>query len=245
MSAVLERQTLELPSTRLYRSFRFWQTLELLRRSLSHYCLIRYVGRRGSRRTIGAVLIQPATGLGLVRYDMARTGLLPRSKQWRSISEYLDLLQTSFEEGTGPVTVQALEDERQALMEITPRWQHLLSFSTLHTMLGDPETLIEQLSEEKVMSKAVLEEMPRISFGSPSLKVPTVCQFIRELAPSMNAHQLGTAALMLSEQADEDAFGVKVVLMEKMIRLMQYSSHEVTPEQSERFLAACERIPQL
>lgn len=240
----LERQTLELPSTKLMRRFRLWQTMEVLSQSVSHYALIQYIGRKGEDApTIGVVLIQPGKSLGLVRYDLVRTGLLPGSKSWKRIKEYLDLLQTAFDLGEGPMSVRELEQERAALAAIKPRWQRLVAFSPLATRLGNPETLIQALYEEYVtMSKVVLDEAPAVSFGHAHHSKPTICSFVRELAPVMKAEHLIVAAELVAEQVDEEAFSVKTLLLERMIRLLQYNDHRVAPEQVERFMAAQERI---
>lgn len=241
----LERQTLELPSTKLMRRFRLWQTMEVLSQSVSHYCLIQYIGRKGEDAPIiGVVLIQPGKSLGLVRYDLGKTGLLPGSKSWKRIKEYLDLLQTAFDLGEGPTTVRDLERERADLAAIKPRWQRLIAFSPLATRLGHPEALVYSIYEECVtMTKIAYEEAPRVTFNHS--ETPTVCEFIRELAPVMSASQLITAARLTAEQVDEDAFSVKTVLLERMIRLLQVSDHRISPEQVERFMAAQERIMHL
>lgn len=237
----LERPTLELPSTKLMRRFRLWQTMEVLSRSISHYCFLYAVGHHdGKPRLLGVLLLNADRQFLAARYDLSRCGWLPGSGKWKTLSSFLH----NYGDDQVPIRRGLLDEYRNECAHLRHRKYRVLAFSPTYCALGDPETLLTSLFEECVtMGKVMLEDDGRVTFHHS--ETPTVCEFIRELAPVMNAAQLITAAKLTAEQVDEDAFSVKTVLLERMIRLLQVSDHRISPEQVERFMAAQERIVHL
>lgn len=213
--------TLDLPAEYQPTRRAHMQFLEtLLRRSLSYYCLIRYTGRRsGPHPIIGVVLVHPSTGLGLVRWNLARCGeITPRSRHWRQIEEYLRLLQTAFDTGVEPAGRIDLEEEREALDTIWPRWQRLVAFSPVYAGVGYPYTLLERLLETFVVKTPGTRKDGCMSKHevAEALVTNEACQFVLKFLEQMSAKDVAHAAYILRNETGPDVATVKVKMYEHL-----------------------------
>lgn len=225
-----------------------------LRRSLSYYSLIHYTGRRcGPQPIIGIVLIQPGSGLGLVRWKLTHSGILPRSAHWRKIEEYLGLLQEALADGMLPATMTDLDAERFLLATQYPAYTRLVSLSAPCAALGDPYQLVHQIFEEDVMGKATVavdteytyveEEImvePKVAPASSASRA--LCDAVARLASHMTIDEVEVFMKLLGEQADEDAYPASVALLRRTIDLVMKRAPEKEARQVERIVLASERV---
>lgn len=116
--------------------------------SLCYYSLIRYKAAPG-RPVIGIIVVCPGKSVSLVRSHLSITGVLPRTRRWRKLDEYL-----RFERYQSSVTLEELEQERTEL-RASPSWSALLEMDPIQAVIASPKFLMHKLYEEHIMGKSV------------------------------------------------------------------------------------------
>ncbi len=108
------------------------------------YTILRYVPKpiRDEARNIGVIVLCPVLGVSLFRYNLASTGLNPRSERYQA----LDLLGRGYEHFI-PRGSWLGQDLHKMHEECT----NIIQFSKPGSALGDPYTLLEFLMKERVL----------------------------------------------------------------------------------------------
>ena len=213
----------------------------------SYYTLVRYVGNKRAKvhPIIGVMLTCPGYGYAQVRWNLARSGILPRSRHWRDVRNYLEAFQA-----IPPRSVRSLEKNRVGFARLEPRWSRLLALSPVYTAIGDPKTLLKSLVEEEVMSNKVIEAAEErmedivevFDTEREAKREANLCASIKHLAPHMSLADVETFMKMLTEQTDEDAYPTMVTLMFRLVDIVTKRSEPAIAARVERIRLAAERV---
>lgn len=122
-----------------------------LQAALCHYSLIRYIGGKGKDApVIGVIVICPGRKYQAIKYNLPQSGILPRSKRWRKLMQWLRI-----EEEDPPATLEALEKDRKDLIRLETPWRNWIRLDPVQTTITAPRLLLNRLFEEAVMGKSI------------------------------------------------------------------------------------------
>lgn len=221
-------------------------SVSVLRQALSHYWLIRYLGHPAQQQKpiVGVLLVHPAQARSLLRFSLVQSKILPRSKHWRRLLAYFSALETALQQG---------QSVTEALASPSLQHQRLVSFSQPYTVLGDPDTVLQQLYEEYVMSKHSPEsagdlsdmrrEESRSASPASTRRLPTFCTLLAHLAPRMTYGEvLETMQALMNDGPAWERVVLALALAHRAIRLLRVGEPALDAEQVEQMLLALEQL---
>lgn len=219
--------TAVVPIVRLTPTFSYDHFLHrvatLFKRTLCYYSLIYYTGdpRAKEPPVVGVLVVCPGSDYIGITYDLHACGLLPRSKRWKEVREWLEGYEANL-----PETPRELELERQDLARIQGR-HHLLDLSPVHTTFDHPALAGKHLYEEHTMSKSGIR--------------PTVHEMIERRKHTMEREEVLFYLGLVEEKLEETSQKDVMNLLARFV-LLSNDHNDEERKQAQQVLGAVELV---